>query len=64
MDLHECLSILCTKDWPVIGRRSKSFPGSKEVAVVDSDVMAVDEIIVVVCDAFSQAGQTIVKWIK
>ena len=61
--MHEHLSILCTKDRPVIGGRSESFPGSKEVAVVNSDVMAVDEI-VVVHDAFSQAGQTIVKWIE
>ena len=31
--------------------------------MVNSDVMAVDEI-VVVHDAFSQAEQTIVKWIE
>ena len=45
-DVRERLSTSCTKD--LIGRRSESFPGSKEVAGVEV-VGAVDEFDVDVC---------------
>lgn len=41
-DVRERLSTSCTKD--LIGRRSESFPGSKEVAVVEV-VEVVDEVV-------------------
>ena len=47
-DVRERLSTSCTKD--LIGRRSESFPGSKEVAVVKV-VDEVEEIDVNVCCA-------------
>lgn len=52
-DVRERLSTSCTKD--LIGRRSESFPGSKEVAAVEVAVVevveAVDGVDVDVCCA-------------